>query len=150
MAAKSELLASLDDLERVHQFQIIFYNEQPQIFNPDGGTPRLVWGDPAHKEKARRFVRGIVADGATRHVHALEMALRMGPDIIFFLTDADEPQLSAEELARVRRKNRNTMINSVEFGFGPKRARNNFLQQLARQNGGRHVYVDVSLLHNIR
>ena len=78
------------------------------------------------------------------------MALRMGPDIIFFLTDADEPQLSAEELARVRRKNRNTMINSIEFGFGPRRARTNFLQRLARQNGGRHVYVDVSLLRNIR
>ena len=33
-AAKSELIASLDDLGDTHQFQIIFYNEHPHIFTP--------------------------------------------------------------------------------------------------------------------
>lgn len=36
-AAQTELISSLDDLQRVHQFQIIFYNEKPKVFNPGGG-----------------------------------------------------------------------------------------------------------------
>lgn len=149
-SAKAELLASLDDLDRVHQFQIIFYNEQPQIFNPDRSTPRLVWADDASKEKARRFVRGIRADGGTRHVAALKLALGMGPDVIFFLTDADEPRLSVEELTSIRRRNRGSSINTIEFGFGPQSSRSNFLTRLAHENGGRHAYVDVSRLRNRR
>ena len=35
-AAKAELIASLKDLGQMHQFQIIFYNEQPRIFSPTG------------------------------------------------------------------------------------------------------------------
>ncbi len=149
-AAKAELLASLGDLDRIHQFQVIFYNEEPRIFNPDGQTPRLVWGDEAGKEKARRFISSMVADGGTRHLRALQLALGMSPDVIFFLTDADEPRLSAEELAMVRRMNRGTVINAIEFGFGPRRSGESFLVQLARQNSGRHAYVDVSLLNTSR
>ena len=149
-SAQAELLASLDDLDRVHQFQIIFYNEQPQIFNPDRSTPRLVWADDASKEKARRFVRGIRADGGTRHVSALKLALGMRPDVIFFLTDADEPRLSVEELTSIRRLNRGSSINTIEFGFGPQSSRSNFLTRLAQENGGRHAYVDVSRLRNRR
>jgi hypothetical protein len=145
-AAKSQLLASLDDLDRVHQFQIIFYNEQPQLFNPDRGTPQLVWADQTGKDKARRFVRSIRARGGTRHVDALLLALNMHPDVIFFLTDADEPQLTVDELALIRRRNQGTSIHAIEFGFGARSSRDNFLARLARENGGRHAYVDVSRL----
>ena len=145
-AAKAELIGSLDDLERIHQFQIIFYNERPRVFNPTGGTPELVWGDEAGKQLAQRFVKGIVAAGGTRHMDALSLALGMRPDVIFFLTDADEPQLTEDDLLRVRRLNRGTSIHAIEFGYGPERANINFLQQLARQNQGQHVYVDVAKL----
>jgi hypothetical protein len=145
-AAKQELIASLRDWEEIHQFQIIFYNERPRVFNPTGGTPRLAWGDPPSKEQAERFVRGITADGATRHMDALRMALNLQPDVIFFLTDADEPQLAPAELARIRQRNRGTAIHAIEFGFGPRRSQESFLVRLARENGGRHVYVDISKL----
>ena len=145
-AAKSELLASLNDLERIHQFQIIFYNERPRVFNPTGGTPELVWGDEAGKQLAQRFVKGIEAAGGTRHMQALALALGMRPDVVFFLTDADEPQLTEDDLRRVSRLNRGASIHAIEFGYGPERSGINFLQQLARQNQGEHVYVDVAKL----
>ncbi|MCA9262922.1 MAG: hypothetical protein KDA60_03700 [Planctomycetales bacterium] len=145
-AAKRELLASLDDLDSIHQFQIIFYNEKPRIFNPDGGSPTLAWGDAATLELARRFVVGIDASGATQHMDALEMALRLNPDVVFFLTDADEPRMSAGQLAKISRMNRSASINAIEFGLGPQRDANNFLARLARQNRGSHVYVDISKL----
>ena len=80
------------------------------------------------------------------HLPALEMALIMRPDVVFFLTDASEPQMSAIELARVRRLNRGTVINTIEFGAGPRGANYNFLQALAAENGGQHGYVDVGRL----
>ena len=145
-AAKSDLLRSLDDLESRHQFQIIFYNEAPRMFNPQGGQPQLAWGDQVSKRLARQFVQGIKATGGTEHISALVMALKMRPDVVFFLTDADEPVLTSAELARIGRLNQGAAIHTIEFGIGPQTRSENFLARLARQNGGQHVYVDVAKL----
>ena len=145
-SAQAELIASLNDLDSTHQFQIIFYNEEPNVFRPDNRAPRLVFGDDQGKALAQRFVRGIVAAGGTRHMEPLVMALRMRPDVIFFLTDAEEPKLSADELAQIRRLNKGSQIHAIEFGFGPTTGDDNFLRRLARQNGGQHAYVDISKL----
>jgi hypothetical protein len=145
-AAKSQLIASLKDLGPTHQFQIIFYNERPQVFSPTGTPGRLVFGTDQNKELARKFVSGIIGDGSTSHETALIAALRMAPDVIFFLTDADEPQLNAAQLQRVARANAGTSINAIEFGYGVQADKNNFLVRLAAQNHGGHVYVDVSRL----
>jgi hypothetical protein len=145
-AAKAELLASLAQLGQTHQFQIIFYNDKPRPFNPSGVVGRLVFAADQNKYLARKFIGSITADGATRHEEALAMALKLAPDVIFFLTDADQPQLSSKQLAEIARRNRGTTINAIEFGYGAQSDSDNFLVRLARQNGGQHVYVDVSQL----
>ena len=148
-AAKRELLASLQDLGPVHQFQIIFYNERPTVLNPQrSAQPRMLFGNEVDKKIAQDFVRGILADGGTKHVEALEMALRMKPDVIFFLTDADEPTLSHAELERIRKLNDRIgcSINAIEFGTGSRPAHDSFLVILARENSGNHAYVDLSKL----
>lgn len=148
-AAKAELIASLQDLDRVHQFQIIFYNDRPTVFNPFyPQPPRMLFGDSQTKRLAQNFVRGIIAAGGTRHLEALELALATSPDVVFFLTDAAEPQLSASQLAEIRRRNARVgaTIHAIEFGAGPDHGNMNFLVRLARQNGGQHVYVDVTRL----
>ena len=145
-AAKSQLLDSLEKLGQTHQFQIIFYNEEPHVFDATGSTGRLVFANDQNKTLAKRFVGGVTADGGTEHETALAMALRMAPDVIFFLTDADEPRLSASQLARISRMNKGTVINTIEFGYGPATENDNFLIRLARQNHGQHVYVDISQL----
>jgi hypothetical protein len=145
-AAKRQLIQSLADLAETHQFQIVFYNEQPRVVEMVGRTPRLMWGNATNKQAAALFVQGIDAIGATRHWDALRLALGMRPDVIFFLTDADEPQLTDEQLARLRRLNGGTVIHTIEFGNGPTGRRDNFLTRLARENEGQHAYVDVQLL----
>ena len=145
-AAKAELISSLRDLGQTHQFQIIFYNEQPRIFNPTGAPGRLVFGTDQNKYLAQKFIGSITADGATRHEEALELALRMAPDVIFFLTDADEPRMTTQQLAHIVQINRGTSINAIEFGYGSQSAVDNFLIKLAHQNGGKHMYVDLSQL----
>ena len=148
--AKAELVSSLKDLGQTHQFQIIFYNEHPRIFSLAGSPGRLVFGNDYNKLQAQKFVGSITADGATQHEEALVAALRMAPHVIFFLTDADEPRMTAQQMARIARLNPGTSINAIEFGYGPQSDPNNFLVQLARQNAGQHVYVDVSRLGRAR
>ncbi|MBI1248680.1 hypothetical protein GC197_12670 [bacterium] len=143
-AAKQELIKSLHDLDKLHQFAIIFYNENPQVFSPRGNGPELVFADEQGKALAERFVRGIIASGSTQHVDALAMALNMKPDVIFFLTDAEQPQLFPADLDRIRKLNKGTSIHAIEFGYGPFDGRRNFLVKLADENDGKHVYVDIS------
>ncbi len=146
-AAKSQLISSLDDLQSTHQFQIVFYNERPTVFNPTAPRPpRMLFGDSATKRLAQNFVRGIVAAGGTRHMEALKLAIGMSPDVIFFLTDAAEPQLSLSQLDEIRRRNARVgaAIHTIEFGVGSARGNLNFLMRLAQQNGGHYVYVDVT------
>jgi uncharacterized protein with von Willebrand factor type A (vWA) domain len=144
VAAKAELLKSLQRLNRVHQFQIVFYNHRPQIFS-SGGEPRLFWAEPANKQSAEKFIKRISAGGGTNHLDALSAALRMNPDVVFLYTDAEEPRLSDEDLSRVRRLNRSATIHVIEFGRGAKGQRQgeNFLRRLARQNAGQYRYLDL-------
>jgi hypothetical protein len=148
-AARNELIASLGDLREVHQFQIIFYNDRVTICNAAPGlTPRLLYGNERDRSLALEFVRGMRGAGGTRHFDALMTALRMAPDVIFFLTDAGEPRLSVAEMDEIRRENRRygASINTIEFGVGPFSGLDNFLVELAEQNSGRHGYVDVTRL----
>ena len=146
-AAKMELSRSLDDLEAIHQFQIIFYNNEPKIFKPKRRA-EMIWGETQNKLLGKRFVTKIEASGGTEHLPALKAALAMGPDVVFFLTDADQPTLSAAELARVRNWNRGATIHAIEFGAGPQLTHDNFLMRLARQNNGQHAYVNVRMLRD--
>lgn len=145
-AAKKELLASIDKLDTVQQFQIIFYNENARQFNPAGQSGRLAFGTDQNKAEARRFIGTIESDGGTAHEDALMMAIRLHPDVIFLLTDADDPKLTSRDLERLERRGAGTIINTIEFGTGPQPEANNFLVKLATQSGGEHTYVDVSKL----
>jgi hypothetical protein len=146
-AAKRELIASLQSLGNVHQFQIIFYNERPHVMSARGdSSPQMYFGNDQGRRQAEEFVRGVVADGGTRHLDALKIALQMHPDVIFFLTDADDPKLSASELQQISRANHGTTINAIEFGSGISAGRYNFLRAIADQNGGQYRYVDVTTL----
>jgi hypothetical protein len=146
-AAKRELIGSLRRLKSIHQFQIIFYNQQPQVMPLfRGRSPQMAFGDEQGQRLAALFVGGIFADGGTDHIQALNLALGMKPDVIFFLTDANEPRLSADDLREIRRRNPSATINTIEFGVGPPIGSYNFLQQLAAENRGQHAYVDVTRL----
>ena len=148
VVAKRELIASLGSLRKTCEFQIVFYNERPTVFNPTPGAPAtLLFASDANRESAFGFIQNMKGRGGTGHLAALEAALRMAPDVVFFLTDADEPRLSEEELALIERWNRSAAsIHTIEFGVGPKRSGVNFLERIAQRNHGQYVYRDVSTL----
>ncbi len=146
-AAKAELINSIRMLSSTQQFQIIFYNHDVTVFHPNPSqSPRLMFADEGTKDLAEQFIRNLPATGGTQHVPALRQALLLAPDVIFFLTDADDPQLTARQLEDLRRINRGTVIHAIEFGTGPFIGGDNFLMRLARQSNGRHTYIDVTRL----
>lgn len=145
-AAKKELLASIEKLDRVQQFQIIVYNERPRLFNPTGQPGKLAFGTRENKDEVRKFMASLKADGATSHEDALKLAIRLHPDVIFLLTDADRPKLSPRQLERIDSLGAGITIHTIEFGAGPQPEAENFLVKLAQQSAGQHVYVDVSKL----
>ena len=152
-AAQQQLLASLTDLKENHQFQIIFYNEYPSVFNPfHPSPPKLLYGNQINRTEAVNFVEGIKPSGQTNHIAALKAALNMKPDVIFFLTDADEPQLTTDELALITNRNDGVgaSINCIQFGVGRYLGSKNFLMRLADLNGGQYSYVDLNKLTPIR
>ena len=143
-AAKQQLIASLKSLEETHQFQIVFYNDRVQRFSPTGEPNKLFFASQRNKNLAEKFIGSRVASGGTNHEQALMLAINLRPDVIFFLTDANPPRLWPGQLAKVRQRAAGITINAIEFGFGPQSEANNFLVKLARDNGGKHGYVDIS------
>lgn len=142
--AKSELKTSLEALGRTHQFQIVFYNERPKTFALAGTPGKAVFGTEQNKEQAFRHIDAIAADGGTDHEAALSAAFNLAPDVIFFLTDAAEPELSDERLAKISARNRSgAIIHAIEFGTQPH-ANANFLARLARQSGGQYRFFDTN------
>ena len=140
--AKAQLSTSLRSLGKTHQFQIIFFNENPTI-PPIGRPGQLLFANQRNKDLARGFIGGIKPFGATDREKALVLALKLHPDVVFFLTDADDP-MTASQLAKINRMASGIAINAIEFGSGPQRRTDNFLVRLAGQNGGRYKYIDIS------
>ncbi len=142
--AKRHLLAALPKLGDTHQFQVIFYNQEPAVFNPHfPAPPSMAFGTPRERGLAADFIERIVASGNTNHIAALRLALGVRLDVIFFLTYVVFTDTSTTELYTIRRWNHGTLVNAVEFGSGPSTGERNFLMVLAEENGGSHVYVDV-------
>jgi hypothetical protein len=146
-AAKRQLIESLQSLDAVHQFHIIFFNHRLRLFDVTGGGRRVAFASDRNKKLASNFVGGITADGGTDRFMALKQALAFRPDVIFFLTDADDP-MSASEMADVERiySRLGTSICVIEFGHTPTTPQKNFLTELATQSGGQYGYVNTANL----
>jgi hypothetical protein len=145
-SAKEELIASLADLDERNQFYVIFYNEEPRLLQLGPTKGRLVFATPDNKQVANDFISGIQADGGTNHVAALDIALRLRPDVIFLLTDGDEASdPSPDEIRRLERSNGGgASINVIQFSPSPRPG--STLVQLAKQNRGQHLFIDVNKL----
>lgn len=147
-AAKAELIRSLRSLSKRQRFQIIFYNDQPEPYRSGNQSLAMIPGESPRVEQAVQHVQSRVAIGGTEHHTALKLALRMAPDVIFFLTDARIPRLSQSELAEIRRRAQRsgTTIHAIEFGPEPSAPATSFLRELAAQNNGQYQYIDVGSL----
>jgi hypothetical protein len=146
-AAKRQLTESLKSLEPIHQFHIIFFNQRMKSLDITGGG-RIAFATDRNKQLAANFIGGISADGGTDRFAALKQAFAFRPDVIFFLSDADDP-MPPSELADIAKLHERfgTAICVIEFGRNAAPPENNFLKELARQSGGQYGYVNAAKLN---
>jgi Ca-activated chloride channel family protein len=143
--AKREVLANLNQLETDQQFQIIFYNEFYLEMTNHLGKKEFSFANPVNLSLARNFVQERQPNNGTDHFPALMKALSYGPEVLFFLTDAAEPELSAKQMETLRKLNNGrTKIHCIHFSKGPDLGVDNFLKRLAKANGGTYRYRDVT------
>jgi len=73
---------------------------------------------------------------------ALREALKLKPEVIFFLTDAD--LMSNSDVNEILAEVGSTRIQAVEFGLGTELGLRSPLSRLATTTGGTYLYIDVS------
>lgn len=139
--AKRELLASLRRLPPDARFGVVFYNEQPTTFLDGNAQPRLMPATSQNKARFQDRLSSIQPDGGTDHDDALMAGFALKPEVIFFLTDAD--QMSEREARNLADAAGPIRVQAVEFGVGPDAGSSVPLRDLATATGGSYRYIDV-------
>jgi len=142
-AAADELARQLDSLDEKQRVQIVAYHAAPSLLDA-----HWLPATPQNKERLLKYLRGLPAFGSTNHTAALTTALKLKPEVIFLLTDGDDPGMDPGQLRIVRELARGrTSIHTIHFGRGSEPAANDhFMRKLAADNGGGYVYVNADKL----
>ena len=83
-----------------------------------------------------------VPEGGTDHEPALKMAFLLRPDVVYFLTDADD--LKPRHLRLVRSLNQSrAIVHTIELNNRNRDRRQMPLQVMARENRGVYQGVDL-------
>ncbi len=128
--AKIELRRSIIDLQFPQRFSVIFYDDEP-IPMPGLG-PRSV--DAATKDQFFAWLRVIQPDGGTDPRDALQMAMGLGPDAIYLLSDGAFPDGTVEDVAARNRKK--VPIHCIDLAGG---SAGDHLRRIARDSGGQYA-----------
>ena len=106
------------------------------------------------KENAVKFVRNLEAEGGTNHMLGLDRAFELKPDLIFFMTDADDD--SDDDLRRLinrvttlnRRKSEQHTPASIHMIHLWHRSDNpsGVIRELAQRNNGSYKLIHATEL----
>ena len=140
--AKREMLASISQLPPDAQFAVIFYNLQARLLTDTQGQRGLMPATAPNKARVQTQLATIAPDGGTDHMSALREALKLKPEVIFFLTDAD--LMTNNDVNEILAEVGSTRIQAVEFGRGTEMGQRTPLGRLATTTGGSYLYIDVS------
>lgn len=138
--AEQEVVRSVGRLSAAVRFQIIAYNRQMKFLVGAGGLQSAAL-DRLSEVKGR--LNQLVPEGGTDHFQALRQALLLRPEVIFFLTDADD--LKPEDIRALTQLNQGTSaIHVVEMNLANRDREDLPMHRLARENRGKYLAVDVS------
>ena len=151
--ARQQLKSSIRMLKPRQKFQVVFYSVvTTQIKLRNAAAADLYAATAPNIQMAEREIDRVRAERGTDHKPAIRHALRLKPDVIYFLTDGDEPPLSTGDIRELLRENSSgARIHVVEFAAGNRESREvTWLQQLASLTGGKYRRVPVSTWPNSR
>lgn len=135
-AAKRELTRAIGTLQPHQKFYVLFYNGSMQrmlgALAPDG----LVAALPETKDAVRDWMQSINASGGTSPAEALQTALAMEPDVLFFLTDGQIPETSGREIRAANQHG--TVVHTTSLVAEQS---SNLLASIAEENGGTYRHL---------
>jgi hypothetical protein len=137
--ARQELLRSLRQIPPTARFQVIVYNRSAEPLLPR--RPEWLELNRENLEETDARMAELPAEGGTDHLPALRRAFALHPDVLFFLTDADD--LTANLLREVARLNagRHTIVHAIEMNLRNRDRQEMPMHRLARDNGGSYRAV---------
>ena len=127
-----ELLKTIGNMTEKERFFIIFFNHNAIPMPAD----RLMEATKSSKERYLTWMAKGKAGGRTEPEVALLMALRLRPEIIYFLTDGNFDYRVVKNVTMANRQN--VAINCI--GFGDDQGER-FLKQIASRNGGTYRFI---------
>jgi hypothetical protein len=138
IAACRELLASLRRLPAGARFQVIAYNSQAEPLRINGSTD-LLSADAQTVAAVAAALERLEAAGSTEHNQALLRGLSFRPDVLYFVTDADDVPLNV--LSATRFSQGQTTIHTIELRRRLRPPAESPLRLLAESNGGSYRCV---------
>ncbi len=146
-SAKMEMARSLGALSKANEFQIVFYNDDVEVFGAGHYDQKLFRATKENKQMANEYIEKMPGEGFTNHLLALDAAVALEPDVIFLLTDGEaKDDLHPNVVRRLTKycQRRNIVINVVHFCNMPRE--NCTLVRLAEKTSGQHVFISLESL----
>lgn len=135
--AKHELISAINALpDYAHYYVLLFSSDFIQPPGQKGWTR-------ARKSSIKQFItwlKEIDPNGGTapRSSFLQVFSLEPRPDVIYFLTDGQFQDISAEEVAALNKAGKRAVINTIQFG---DRGGEELLRQIAKSSGGVYRFV---------
>ena len=133
-AVRRELRSSVGDLRRSQRFHVVFFNAGPPL---EHQPKKLVPATATQKKQFFEFLDTIRAEGSTDPIPAMQRALAVRPDLIYFLTDGDFDPLLLEKL---REWNADQKVRIFTLAYVSEAGRV-LLEQIARENDGEFKFI---------
>ena len=129
---KMEMLKSIANMSDDMYFYIIFFSDGPTPM-PSRSMRRAT---PDARQRFLKWMAKIPPGGHTDPRGALTHALRLRPDVVYFLTDGSFTHLVQQELRKLVQKR--AVIHTYAFGDP---AGESLMKWIARANGGKYTFI---------
>jgi hypothetical protein len=113
--AVEELIHSLNLLQPTQKFFIFFYNgvTYPMF---EQRNSKLLPATSGNRAKAAKWIKAFRPEGDTAPEDAIERALKMKPQVIYFLTDGEIPNTTRSTAQRFNTEHK-TVIHTIAFEY---------------------------------
>jgi hypothetical protein len=135
--AKREMAASIDGLPDYAYFHVVLFSSD--IVGMPGGRAWIRARKPA-VSRFLRWLNDVDPGGGTEPMGAFYevFALDVPPDVIFFLTDGEIPDETADLVGELNDRGGGVIINTIAFGDARSQEQ---LRRIASESGGVYLYV---------
>jgi hypothetical protein len=135
--ARDQLLYSIENLGELQEFAVFFFNDHrhTEKFPTDG---ELAYATAENKELLREWVKDVGPQGRTHPTVTMRRALRLRPEVVFFLSDGEIPE-NTVRVAGLDNNDGQAAIHTFCFQSHEGAA---LLIQMAEENDGEYRYIE--------